>query len=286
MRQYKLLRCCRVCICGQGIKLSITMNDKGKIISRKLGELKKILFNMESVLIAYSGGVDSTLLLKVAKDALGDKVLAVIAESEVYPSDEITQAEKLARSLKVNYRIIKTQELDNPKFADNPRDRCYWCKNELFAELISIARQNNLKHVLDGTNFDDLDDFRPGMKAADGLGIRSPLKEAMFTKGDIRFLSKQLNLSTWNKPSFACLASRFPYGSKITKEALLRVGYAEAFLKGFGITQVRVRQYNQTARIEVLKKEIPKLLKESTRKKIVDKFKELGYIYITVDLEG
>jgi len=255
-------------------------------LNRKLKELKEIFTKMESVLIAYSGGVDSTFLLKVAKDVLGDKVLAVTAKSLVYPSEEIERAEALAQDLGVRHKIIETQELSNPNFFNNPKDRCYWCKKELFAILISIARENNLKHVLDGTNFDDLDDFRPGIKAAGEFGIRSPLKEAMLTKEDIRSLSKYLGLPTWDKPSFACLASRFPYGMKITKENLNKVDKAERFLRRFGIIQVRVRYHDTIARIEVLGKDIPKLLEEKLRRQSISYFKKLGYSYVAVDLEG
>jgi len=252
----------------------------------KLKRLKDILTNMESALVAYSGGVDSTLVMKVAKDVLGDKVLAVTAKSPVYPPEEIEQAKALARNLKVRHKIIETDEMANPKFVNNPKDRCYWCKEELFTRLLSIAGENSLKYVVDGTNFDDLDDFRPGMKAAGDLGIRSPLKEAIFTKEDIRSLSKHLGLPAWNKPALACFGSRFPYGMKITKESLNKVDKAERCLKNLGITQVRVRHHDKIARIEVMEEDIPKLLEEKSRRRLISYFKKLGYSYIAVDLEG
>jgi len=255
-------------------------------LEKRFKKLKEIVTNMDSVLVAYSGGVDSTLVMKVAKDVLGDKVLAVTARSTVYPSDEIEQAKAVAGNLKVRHEIIETQEMANPKFVNNPKDRCYWCKEELFTSLIGIAAKNDLKYVLDGTNFDDLDDFRPGMKAAGDLGIRSPLKDAMLTKEDIRSLSKRLGLPAWNKPSLACFASRFPYGTKITEENLNKVDRAERCLKESGIAQVRVRHHDQIARIEVMEEDIPKLLEERLRRQVISGFKKLGYSYVTVDLEG
>jgi len=267
-------------------KNSVREEEFELTLEGKLKRLKDILTNMESALVAYSGGVDSTLVMKVAKDVLGDKVLAVTAKSPVYPPEEIEQAKALARNLKVRHKIIETDEMANPKFVNNPKDRCYWCKEELFTRLLSIAGENSLKYVVDGTNFDDLDDFRPGMKAAGDLGIRSPLKEAIFTKEDIRSLSKHLGLPAWNKPALACFGSRFPYGMKITKESLNKVDKAERCLKNLGITQVRVRHHDKIARIEVMEEDIPKLLEEKSRRRLISYFKKLGYSYIAVDLEG
>ncbi|UCG66523.1 MAG: ATP-dependent sacrificial sulfur transferase LarE [Deltaproteobacteria bacterium] len=262
------------------------MKTKTDDSNKKFQNLKKILSEMDSVLVAYSGGVDSTLVLRVAKEVLGSRVLAITAESSVYPSEEVEQAKALAENLGVKHKIIETQELSNPKFFNNPKDRCYWCKRELFGELASIAGENDLKYVLDGTNFDDLNDFRPGMEAAHEFGVRSPLREAMLTKEDIRSLSKRLGLSIWSKPSFACLASRFPYGMMITQESLLKVDKAERFLRELGLSQVRVRHHDTIARIEVLKNEIPKLLEEKPRLQLLSYLKKLGYSYVSVDLEG
>jgi len=254
---------------------------------KKLRHLKKLLKEMESVLIAYSGGVDSTFLLKIAKDVLEEnKVLAVTATSLTYPACEIKDAKTIAKRLMVRHLVIKTDELFNQKFAENSIDRCYWCKRELFFKLIALAKEYKLNYILDGSNYDDTKDFRPGMKAARELGVRSPLEETGLTKDEIRNLSERLGLSTWNKPSFACLASRFPYGMRITKENLAKIDKAETFLRKFGVTQVRVRNHDQIARIEVSKNEISKLLKEDVMDKIVTKFKDLGYTYVTVDLEG
>lgn len=255
-------------------------------MNKKLQRLKEILTKMESALIAYSGGVDSTFLLKVAKVVLDDKVVAVTAASLTYPSYEIESAKKMAEKLGVRHLTIETSELSNSRFTDNSSERCYWCKRELFLKLTELAKEYNLNYILDGSNFDDKRDFRPGIKAAEELGVRSPLKQAGFTKKEIRDFSRKFGLSTWDKPSFACLASRFPFGTRITKENLTKVDKAEAFLRSFGITQVRARHHNQIARIEVLKDEIPKLLKDGVRDKIVSKFKELDYAYVTVDLQG
>jgi len=252
----------------------------------KLEHLKEILTSLDRVLVAYSGGVDSTLLLKVSKDTLGDKVLAVTAKSATYPAAEIETAAEIAEKLGVKHTLIETKEVSDPKFFNNPLDRCYHCKQELFSKLTALAKENNLKYVLDGSNYDDRNDFRPGMKAAREFGVRSPLQEAQFTKQEIRKLAQKYNLAVWNKPSLACLASRIPYGEKITPDKLKRINQAEQFLRKEGFSQVRVRHHQQIARIEVYSEEIPKLLRKELRDKIISKFKQLGYTYVTVDLEG
>ena len=253
---------------------------------RRLEILKEILREMKSALIAYSGGVDSTFLLKIARDTLGSDVLAVTADSPTYPSGEIQEARALAKKLSVRHLTIETEEFADSNFVSNPPDRCYYCKKELFSKLRKIARENHLNHILDGSNLDDEKDFRPGMRAAREFGVRSPLREAGFTKEDIRQLSKGLDLATWNKPALACLASRFPYGKPLTKEDLGRVGKAEKLLRDMGIGQIRVRHHGHIARIEVPRGEINRFLSDSFRKKLVDKLKELGYTYVTLDLEG
>jgi uncharacterized protein len=255
-------------------------------INNKYNKLKEILKSMGSVLVAFSGGVDSTLLLKVSADVLGDKAMAVIATSATYPSEEIGEAEKLAESFGVKYKTIETDELADERFLCNPKERCYYCKQELFSKLIEIARGEGLKAVVDGSNIDDASDFRPGSKAKAELGVRSPLAEADFSKDDIRELSKQLGLVTWNKPSFACLSSRVPYGTRITNDVLKMVGEAEKFIRGLGFREVRVRHHDYIARIEVGEGEIAKVVGGDLMGKITKKLEGLGYLYVTVDLKG
>lgn len=255
-------------------------------IFTKFEKLKTIIRDMESILVAYSGGVDSTFLAKISRDILQDKSLALIAKSETYSSYEIENAIKTAGELKLKYLIIETKELEDNNFSKNPENRCYYCKRELFSKLIELAKENNIKYVADGTNYDDIKDFRPGRIAASELGIRSPLKEAFLTKDDIRLLSKSIGLSTWNKPSYACLASRFPYGTSITIDDLRRIDDSERFLKELGFKQVRVRHYNKIARIEVEKEEMKKIFEDGIIDKILDKLEKSGYVYVTLDLKG
>lgn len=255
-------------------------------LAKKFRALEKILQKMGSVLIAYSGGVDSTFLLKVAHDVLGEKAIAVTAASETYTKSELNDAKKFAEQIGARHIVIKTSELNIKGFAENTAERCYFCKRELFSKLAEIARENRINFVLDASNYDDLDDYRPGMNAAKELGIRSPLVEARLAKQDIRELSRQLKLPTWNKPSMACLSSRFPYGSEINARKLGMVEKAEEILKRIGLRQVRVRHHNEIARIETGRQEMKLLLNPQSLEKVVKDFKKLGFAYVTLDLQG
>ena len=264
----------------------IELNGVSKEVQAKYKRLKGIIKEMGSVLVAFSGGVDSSFLLKTAHEVLRDEVFAVIASSETYPEKEKEEAIKIAQCLNVRYKIIRTLELENPDFVNNSPQRCYFCKRVLFSRLKEIAEDEGISCVIDGANLEDTGDYRPGSIAAEELGIRSPLKEARFIKSEIRKLSKQLGLPTWNKPSMACLASRFPYYMRIDMESLKRVSQAEDFLRALGFSQIRVRHHGQIARIEIEPKEFPEIMEKGVREKIVKTLKKLGYTYITVDLAG
>jgi len=248
--------------------------------------LKSTLKDMGTVLVAFSGGVDSSLLLKTAQEVLGDRVLAVIAKSETYPEKEQDEAVRLAKEWNVRLKIIETDELDNPEFVQNPPTRCYFCKSELFSKLKEIASSEGILYVCDGANYEDLDDFRPGAQAAEELGVKSPLKEAGLVKDEIREISRWMGLPTWNKPSLACLSSRFPYNTEIDRDSLKQIAQAEDYLRSKGFTQVRVRHHGQIARIEVEPDEIVIMMDSELRRDVVENFKAFGYVYVTLDLAG
>jgi len=256
-------------------------------LQSKYSQLRSILLDMGSVAIGFSGGIDSTLLIRVATEVLGDKALAVIGRSETYPTREFEEAVQLADSFGSRYRIVNTEETDNLKFRENPPDRCYFCKTELFGKLKSIADEEGILWTADGTITDDLGDFRPGMRAKTEQNVRSPLLEAGFSKADVRSLSREMGIPTWDKPSFACLSSRFPYGHGITKENLTKIDAAETYMRDLGFRFFRVRHHDdKTARLEVGTQEFDRLFDSALRDKIVNHFKSLGFAYVTLDLQG
>lgn len=261
------------------------LNSVYKIKNSKLTKLNALLNKMRKVIVAYSGGLDSAFLLKTATEVLGrENVLAVTAVSATYPKSERLFAKKLARAVGARRQTIRTDELEDPKFVSNPVDRCYYCKKGLFKRLERIRRERGMYFVVDGANRDDLSDIRHGKRAAREFGVRSPLLEAGFTKSDIRRFSRMIGLPTWNKPSMACLASRMPYNSRITRAGLDKIEKAESCLGGLGFGQVRVRLHNSTARIELCGKDIEKAVR--LRRRITGMLRKLGFVYVTLDLVG
>lgn len=257
-----------------------------KNLHEKYNSLKEYLKSLGSVAVAFSSGVDSTFLLKVAHDVLGEKVIAVTARSCSFPERELKEATAFAKENGIVHLIVDSEELEIEGFSDNPPNRCYLCKHELFSKMKAIAEKNGFKEVVEGSNMDDLGDYRPGLTAIQELGIKSPLRHAELTKDEIRELSKELGLPTWEKQSFACLSSRFPYGENISPEKLKMVDQAEQLLLDLGFRQVRVRHHGTLARIEIAEGQFSKIMEKENRDMIFARFKEIGFTYVSLDLAG
>jgi pyridinium-3,5-biscarboxylic acid mononucleotide sulfurtransferase len=255
-------------------------------LDAKYAHLVALLRDMRSVVVAFSGGVDSTLLARAAADALGERAVLVTADSETYPEAELAEARRLGALLGLRHLVVRTEELANPEYVRNGANRCFFCKDELFARLAPIAEREGVGALVYGANVDDLGDHRPGMKAATAHGVRAPLIEAALTKAEIRDLSRTLGLPTWDKPSFACLSSRFQYGDRITADKLRQVDAAEAFVRSLGFRQFRVRHHDRLARLEIPLDEMPRLWEDGRHEAIATRLRELGYLYVAVDLAG
>jgi uncharacterized protein len=253
-------------------------------MKEKLEKLRRILRGMERVVVAYSGGVDSTFVLKVAQECLGDGVLAITADSPSLPRHELQEARRIARQLGARHLTIESHEMDDSRYLANDPLRCYYCKRVRYERLVAYAQDQGYRCVVDGANADDVGDHRPGLRAAAEQGVRSPLQEVGLSKAEVRALGRELGLPNWDKPASACLASRIPYGTPITLESLRRVGRAEAALRGLGTGQLRVRDHGQVARIEVEPGDFSLILEQ--REGIVAELKQLGYAYVTLDLVG
>lgn len=255
-------------------------------MSEKLKVLQEYLKELGSVAVAFSSGVDSTFLLKMAHDILGDRVLAVTVDADFFPKRELEEAKAFCETEGIRQIIVKVDEQDIEGFSQNPKNRCYICKYSLFKKIKEVALKNQIAYVVEGSNVDDEGDYRPGMQAIRELQIKSPLRYVGLTKQEIRIFSRELGLSTWEKPSFACLASRFVYGEAITKEKLSMVERAEQLLLELGFLQIRVRIHGKMARIEVMPEDFSKLCESSIREKIVYEYKKIGFQYVTMDLQG
>jgi pyridinium-3,5-biscarboxylic acid mononucleotide sulfurtransferase len=256
------------------------------VAHQKLAKLEDLLRDMGEVIVAFSGGVDSSFLLWAAHRVLGDRALAVTARSESVASGQIEEASQLAKDLGVRHIILDTAELQNPLYVQNPTNRCYHCKSELFTKLEAFAAREHRRWIVEGSNLDDLRDYRPGMQAATEHGVRSPLREAELTKADIRALSKEAGLPTWDKPAMPCLASRIPYGMLVSPEKLTMIDRSEAYLRSLGFRDLRVRHHGPVARLELPPSDFPKLLEGNTAAEIAKTLKAYGFKIVTLDLQG
>ena len=257
-----------------------------KTLLQKRSDLVNILEQMRSVIVAYSGGVDSAFLAAVANETLGRKALSVTAVSPSLAPSELEEATDLANRIGLNFMTIETNEIERPDYQANNPDRCFFCKDELYTHLVRFAEEEAFDSIVNGTNVDDLGDYRPGIEAAKQYGVRSPLVEAELTKDDIRALSRDMHLPTWDKPAQACLSSRIPYGTTVTVEALTKIAKAEQFLRSKGFKQLRVRHHETIARIEIEPSDFSAITSEPLRSEINQEFKNIGYSYITLDLDG
>ena len=255
-------------------------------LALKERRLRELLRGLESVVVAFSGGVDSALVLKIASDELGARALGITGRSESLAESELDGALDLAAAVGARHEVLETQELADPNYRANPANRCYFCKKELYGKLSEVARERGAKYIVDGFNLDDAGDWRPGRRAAAEFGVRSPLAEAGFTKSDVRALAKQLELEVWDKPALACLSSRFPYGTEISLELLRQVDAAERAVRAAGIRVCRVRHHGDVARVEVPEEEIEKLASRDVRERVVAGVREAGYRYVALDLGG
>lgn len=253
---------------------------------QKLEQLKNLLQDMEQALVAYSGGVDSTLVAKIAYDILGDRALAITAVSPSLLPEELIEAQTQAAKIGIKHELVETKEMDNPDYTSNPVNRCYFCKSELHDTLKPLALKRGYPYVIDGINADDLTDYRPGIQAAKERGARSPLAEVGMSKAEVRAISHSLGLPWWNKPAQPCLSSRFPYGEAITVTKLQRVGRAEIYLRQLGYQNLRVRSQEDTAKIELPAQDISQFVQQVDLPKLVKTFQNLGFVYVTLDLEG
>ncbi|MCC0637481.1 MULTISPECIES: ATP-dependent sacrificial sulfur transferase LarE [unclassified Clostridioides] len=252
----------------------------------KLEKLREKLIGLESVAVAYSGGVDSNFLLKVARDTLGDNVIAVTIHAMMHSNREIEEAKQYTKNFGVKHIILKIEDFDLKEFKENGVERCYYCKKYIFTKIKEVAKEHNIKYIVDGTNVDDLGDYRPGLKALNELEVISPLKESGLKKNEIRLLSRDMKLETFNKPSFACLASRIPYGVEITDEKLRIIEKSEEYLSDLGFSQFRVRMHGDIARIEVNQEELGKFFENNNFSKVDTKLKKFGFKYVTLDMSG